>query len=229
MLDDQFLNVLAEIGLQTFIVFDAVRLHELLNLGIRVPLFAIHFVAADMEILIGEKFRHFGNEIVEEFVSLLVGGIHRGIGDAPLLPDLVRAGPAGQFGIANEPCGAVAGHVELGDYANAAIAGIGNQVANFILGVIEAVGALLLQFRKFVAFDAEPLIVGKVPVEDVDLYGFHSVQITFQHRQRNEMARDIDHQATPRETRLILDANGRRRKSIRGDRDELQEGLQAVH
>lgn len=59
MLDDQFLDVLAEVGLQGNVVFDVVGFHERLDFGIRVPLLTVHLVSANVEILVGEKLRHF--------------------------------------------------------------------------------------------------------------------------------------------------------------------------
>ena len=136
-------------------------------------------------------------KFVQKLVRFFVRGIHRRIEHAPLAFQLVGAWAAGEFRIADKPRGAVTGHIKFRHDANAAVARIGNQVADFFLGVKLAVGTLFLQLRKFLALHAKAFVVRKVPVKHVQFHGFHAVQIALQHRQRNEMARDIDHQATP--------------------------------
>src|SRR6266403_1905239 len=95
VLGDNFLYSLAEISLEGFVVFQGVRLLELLDFCAGVPLFAVHFVAADMKIMVGEELGHFGDEVVKELVGFLVGGVHGGIENAPLALDFVGAGAAG--------------------------------------------------------------------------------------------------------------------------------------
>src|SRR5882672_4537327 len=76
------------------------------------------------------------------------------------------------------------------------------------------VGARFMEFRKFLALGAEPLVLREVPVENVHLHGFHAVQIAANHFERDEMARGIHHQTAPRETRLVLNRQCWCRKSV---------------
>ena len=172
--------------------------HEFLNFGIGVPLFAVHFVAADVEEVVGENFGHFADELIEKFVGLVVRGSIAGIQDAPLAFDFVRAGAAGEFGVADEPGGAVAGHVEFGNDADAALVGVGDAGREFFLGVIEAVGAVFVQLGESFAFDAEALIFGEVPVEDVHFYGFHAIDVAAQDFERDEVAANVEHRCRAR-------------------------------
>src|SRR5438045_4220596 len=87
VLGDNFLNSLAEVGLEGFVIFQGVRLLELLNFWAGVPLLAVHFVAADVKVMVGEELGHFGDKLVEKLVGFLVGGVHGGIEDAPLALD----------------------------------------------------------------------------------------------------------------------------------------------
>ena len=98
-------------------------------------------------------------------------------------------GPLASSGIADKPSCAVAGHIEFRDHANASIARVLDQVADFILRVVQAVGTHLMKLRKFLAFNAEALIFREVPVEDVHLHGFESVDVSSQHIERHKMAR----------------------------------------
>ena len=179
--------------------------------------------------MVGKNFGHFADEIVEEFVGFFVRGIHRWIHHAPLAFDLVGAGAAGEFGIADEPGCAVAGHVEFGDDADAALARVGDEVANFVLRVIEIVGAEFVELGEFFALDAEALIFGKVPVEDVHFYGFHAIEVAAQDVERNEVAADVEHDSAPREARLIVDRDDGDVEAGGAGLDELQKCLQAVH
>src|SRR5262249_21060113 len=151
------------------------------------------------------NFCHFADEFVEEFVGLLVGGIHRGIEDAPAALDLIGTGAAGELWVADEPRSAMAGHVEFGNDANTAIAGVGDQIANFVLRVVEAIGTEFVELREFLAFDAEALIFRKVPVEDIHLHGFHAVKIPAEYIEGNEVAAGVDHQAAPRKAWAVVD------------------------
>ena len=59
----------------------------------------------------------------------------------------------------------MAGNVELGHHANAAIVRIGDEVANLLLRVVAARRTLAVQLREMLALDAEALVVGKMPVQ----------------------------------------------------------------
>ena len=123
----------------------------------------------------------------------------------------------------------MAGHIEFRHQANAAIARVGDQVADFILRVIKGVGAQFVKFRKFPALHTKALVLREVPVENVHLHGFHAVEIPANDVERNKMAGGIDHQTTPWETRLVLDRGCGYGKSVGRHIHELQKCLQPVH
>ena len=102
----------------------------------------------------------------------------------------------------------MAGHLELRNDADAAIAGVAHQFARVVLRVEEAVGALGGQFGKELALDAKALVVDKVPVEDVQLHGSHGVDVALQNVERLEMPDAIDHQAAPAKARSVVDGDG---------------------
>ena len=137
-------------------------------------------------------------------------------------------GPLDKFGIAEEPGTAVAGNVELGDHADAAIVRVGDQVANLGLRVEHAVGAHAGELGKHFALDAESLIVGQMPVQHVHLHGGHAVEIALEHVDGNEVAADVDQRAAPGEAGLIFDGDGGDGESGGRDLHELKKCLQAV-
>ena len=95
MFGHNVLHPCIEISLQVRIVLESMSMHELLDLGIRIPLFAIYFIAADMKEPVGKQRGHFSNEFFQKFVSALARRIHRGIEHSPLALDRIRAWRAG--------------------------------------------------------------------------------------------------------------------------------------
>jgi len=183
---------------------------ERLNLRIGIPLFAVHLVATDVEIVVGEKLGHLADEIIKKLVDLLVRRVHCRIEDSPPALDSVRPFSAGQLGMADEPRGAVTRHIEFRHHADAAISGVSNQVANLVLRVVEGVGTQFVELWIFPALHAKTLILREVPVKNVHLHGFHAVDVPANDIERNEMACGIDHQTAPRKTRLVLNLERRR-------------------
>src|SRR4051794_1025365 len=86
---DQLLHSACEISLQGSVVFEVVVAFELLDAGVRVPLFAIALVAADAEISIRKERGHLCEESVEKRVRALLSRVHRWIEDAPLPFDVI--------------------------------------------------------------------------------------------------------------------------------------------
>ena len=213
VLGDDLLQPLVEVSLQVLIVFHAVSMNEFLNLRIRVPLLAVDFVAADVEVRVGKKLRHFGDELFQKLVSRFARGIH----DRIAVFERVGAGAAGEFGISEEPRSAVAGNVELGHDANPAIVRVGDQVANFCLRVELSVGALARELGKYFAFGAKTLVVGEMPVQHVHLYRSHCVEIALEYIEWNEVAADVDQRAAPGKAGLIFDRYGGRGEAGRCD------------
>ena len=106
--------------------------------------------------------------------------------------------------------------------------GVGHELANLVLRVIQPVGSRFLQLGEPLALDAETFVVIQVPMQDIHLYRCHSIEVAFEHVQRNEVATNVDEQAAPGEPRLILNCHDRHGKSVCGDFHQLKEGLKAV-
>ena len=157
--------------------FQPMRANEFLNLRIGVPLFPIHFIAAHMKKMIGEKFADLPDELIKKFVNLLVGRIHRRVENAPLALNRKRPRRAGQLRITHKPRRAVPRKIKFRHYLNPPLPRISDQPANFILCVVQPVRTHPLQFRKFLALHPETLIFRKVPVKYIHLYRFHAVDI----------------------------------------------------
>src|ERR1019366_3729136 len=98
---------------------------------------------------------------------------------------------AGKLGISDEPRPAVAGDVELGHHADAAIMRVCNEVANLVLRVKHPVGAHSRKLGKDLALDTETLVVGKMPVQDIHLHCSHAVEVALEHVDWDEVAAGV--------------------------------------
>src|SRR4051812_31038359 len=67
-----------------------------------------------------------------------------------------------------------------------------------------------------------------MPVEDVQFYSRHCVQIAPDHFQRHEVARRIEHEAAPREPRLIFNVDRTGFEPIAAEYDKLCERFEPV-
>src|SRR5262245_15888962 len=144
---------LIEIGLECMIVLDSLLLHELLNLWILFPLFPFILVSADMHVVVGKQESHLGEESLEEFVDLFTRGIEgwKKYAHSPL--DLIRPRSAAEFRMAHQPARYMARHIEFGNYANSALAGVCDHFSDLVLSVIEAVRPQFGEIRIPAAFD----------------------------------------------------------------------------
>src|SRR5215467_8392727 len=121
--------------------------------------------------------------------------------------------------------GAVAGHLQFGHHPDSAVARISNHIADFLLRVIRSAGTHFVQFGKFPALEAEPLVVGKVPVKNVHFHSFHAVQVAANDFDGCEVARRVDQETTPGETRSVINCYSGRPEAFARNVDELQESL----
>ena len=215
-----------EVRLQRVVVGEALLALEGGDALALVPVLAVVLVAADVEVRVGEERRHLAQEAVEEGVDLFLRRVEGGVEDPPLVLDAVRAGQRGQLGMPDEPARHVAGHVELRHHADAARGGVGDDLAELVLRVVLAVRPHLVQPRMALALHAEALVLGEVPVQDVQLHRRHAVEVALQDLHGHEVPGGIDEQAAPREAGPVLDADAADEVALGPALHELQEGLQ---
>ena len=227
VLSDNFQNALIEITLQRMIVRDVVLFHERLDILVGVPVLAVVLIAPDMQIFIREQPGHLGEELIEEIIDRVAGGIEYRVHDAPVALDGVRSRSAAQFRVTDQPAGGVGRHVELRHHPDAAVIRIGDDLADLFLGEVESVGAHFMQFRKGFRFDPEALVVHQVPVQHVQLHRRHAVEVAFEHLHWHEVAADVDQQSPPGKARGIDDLHRRKKISFFICLQQLQQGLQS--
>ena len=129
-------------------------------------------------------------------------------------------------------------HLDLGDDGDEAGLGIRDDLPGIVLRIEPAV-TLAVELRvpartadqRFlppsanlgqprILLDLEPpaLVLGKVPVEDVELVEGQEVDVLLHELLRHEVARDIEMAASPSEPRTIFDGDGRDLPANTGDR-----------
>src|SRR6266852_5837746 len=122
----------------------------------------------------------------------------------------------------------MARHIELRDYADAAVMGVVHELANLLLCVIQPVGSYFLQPWEASALDTETLVVVPVPVQTIHLYSCHSIEVALEHVQGNEVAADVNRQTPPGKPGPILNRHDGNSKSVCGGFNNLKEGLKAM-
>ncbi len=217
-----------EVGLERGVVLEALGPHERLDRSALLPLRPLDLVAADVPVGVGKERRHLGDEVFEEPVGLLPRGIEGRREDAEPALDRERPRRAGVGGITREPRGRMARHVELRHHPDPAVAGVGHDLADLLLGIEEPVGALLLEQRETPALHPEALVLGEVPVEDVELDRGHSVELPLDRLGRLPVPADVDQETAPGEAGPVGDADGGNPPPGRVALHQLEHGLEAA-
>src|SRR5579872_85948 len=227
---DDLLKALIEVRLQLVVVLEIVLFLEVGDVYALVPLGPLgHFIAADVEVLIGKQRGHFADEFVQEFVGGFAGHIESAGENAPGVFKLVGAVVGRQNGHAGKPGGHVAGHVELRNHSNAAVACVGYDLLN--LGLCEVVvvgGPEFLELGEKFALDAEALVVCEMPVKHIHFHGGHRVELSKDDRQWHPVPAYVDHEAAPGEPRFVVNSDDGNKVTVRPRLNELQKRFEAV-
>ncbi|SQI30560.1 Uncharacterised protein [Serratia plymuthica] len=110
----------------------------------------------------------------------------------------------------------MARQIDFRHHPDAARCGVSHHLLHLFAGIELAVAGQLLQFGVALRGKAPALVVGQMPMEDIEFGRRHAVELAQDIRQRQEMARRIQQHAAPRETRHV------------GNRHQRQEGVLAV-
>src|SRR5258706_5211755 len=181
-----------EVSLQLVIAFDSSRFHEGLDLWIAVPLLTFVFVTADVHVSIRKQRGHLTQKSVKKFVGLFARRVERRLKDSRAAFNFERAGSTTHLRVTNEPAGAVAGNIKFRHYPNAALARISNNLAHLILRIEQTIGAERVELGELLTFDAKALVLGQMPMKDVQLYRGHRIEIPFEDFHGLVVTADID-------------------------------------
>ncbi len=217
------LQFTVEVRLQRVAVRQPVVAHKLLNGRVRFPLGVIHLVTADMQIRIGEDRRQFANHRVSKGVGCLFCGIQHRLQHAPVALHCVWPRGAHQLRIGYGNRRGVARHVDLRHHADTALGGVAHHLTHLFRRVEQPVAGKLRQLRIALRAETPALVVGQVPVQDVELRRGHAVDLTFDIRQRDKVTRRVEQQPTPREARRIFNGDPRQRGVFRAVLHQLEQ------
>ena len=165
---------------------------------------------------------------------------------------------AGKLGVGGQGGQAVARHLDLGDDGDEPALGVGDDLADLVLGVETSVGRLLFrglgrplvpvlvfpvdppgahlgQLGVLLDLDPPALVVREVPVEGVHLMENQKIDVLQHEFLGEEMPRTVEHHAPPGKPRGVLDVDTRqgegRGRALPGKdlgRQKLEDSLSAV-
>src|SRR5437667_842674 len=220
-----------EPALELILVLEAFRLHARLRRGSLPPLGLWAFVAADVDELRRKEREHLVEDVLEE-TQHVIANTQDVIGDAPVREYLDGLSGVAELGIRRDRGDRVSGHLDLRDHGDAAIGGVPHDLPHVVLRVeapmrlarelperrilrsrrghrVLAPGADLGEPRVLLDLDAPALVLGEVPVEDVDLVQRKEIEMLEHELLRHEVATDIQVTSAPAESRTILDLDAR--------------------
>src|SRR5438552_12404714 len=174
------------------IVLYSFVLHEGLYLRISVPLLAFILISPDVDICVRKKRRHLTKKLIEKLVNLLARGIERRLKNSHATFNRVRTRRTAQLGITNQPTGAMTGYVKLGNDTDGALAGVTDKLPYLVLAVIESIRSHLMKLRKFFALNAKSLILGQMPMQNIELDRRHRIEVALEKFHRLKAKTDID-------------------------------------
>ena len=217
---DELLDTADEVALQLVLILEVLARLAGPARGAPLPMSLVHLVPADVDILARKQTEDLREHVFEEGEGC---GLAGAIG--------VEAGLAGtgELGIRPQGRGRVTGHLDLGNHGDAPLLGIGDDLANVVLGVKTAVqpvgpigrarfriesvlnaaspGAYVREFRILLDLDAPAVVVHQVPMEGVHLLQRHGVEQALDLLLREEVAAHVEHQSAPAEARIIFERN----------------------
>jgi len=227
--DEDLFDAPHEIALELVLVLETLGLHPGLALRAALPLGLIDLVAADMDERPWEEADDLRQDILQEFVRAVVAGAED-VGDRPIASRRHRERPsrAGELGIGRERGFGVAGHLDLRHDRDEAGGGVGDDLADVVLGVKAAVGRRFTgllglagvpvlvfavdapspdfgEARVFLDLDPPALVVGQVPMEGIELVHGEDVDPALDELLRKEVTRTVEHAAAPGEPGPVFD------------------------
>ena len=193
-----------------------------LAFGTLPPPCARRFVAPDVDVLRGEESDHLFEDLFHEIEDRGIARAEDVAAHARLRGDDVRPARASEFGVGGERRRHVARHVDLRNDLDIPACGILDDVADLPFGVVAAEGARLARERRVAAespgfrqtgigvdLDPPPLIVGQVPVEDVEVVQRCQIDDPLHLFDGIERAPHVEHHAPVAQIRFVGDADRR--------------------
>ena len=183
-----------------------------------------------MDILRRKQLQHLFEHPLDEFERRLLADAENPVVDVPRLAHFVLLARTAQPRIGGQRPDGMPRKFDFGNHRDETLRSVIHHVADLILRIVTAVrrfvefavlvvraariaadqrtaayGTYFGEFRIFPDFDAPPLIVGQMPVEDVEFVQGHDVERLLHLIDREEVTADIEHHAPVTQTRFVLD------------------------
>ena len=162
---------------------------------------------------VGKDLCEFADQGVHRIEHCWVDGIQNRFVNAEAVARRHWGPPWPPLGMSAQPTGCVAGQVQFGDDADAAVGRCRHQSAQLFAAVALGAG----QLGVGATLEAEALVVGQVQVQHVELAQRHRVQRGEQGVQAEEAPGGIQHQAAPRKARCVLNVSKRQMAALVAD------------
>ncbi len=245
-----------EVCAQRFCVGDAQTRHVRTNLWRAAPLIEGGFIAAHMQ----PRGREDGDDLFQDFLQRSDGvrqWIDQVATDAKVGRHFHRRLQATKLRVGSDQGAGMAGQLDLRHDGDAAHGGVGDDLAQVVLGVVAAVGCAVVrvcgaggkaetgigavctdfgQLGECFDLDAPALIVGQVQVQPIEVMHCQQVNEAQDRLLGSKVAHDIEHTAAPAKARGVFDgaarcaprhARQRRRPPVRR-RQQLTQRKKAV-
>ncbi len=217
-----------EIRLEVHVMFHPVCLHEGLDVGRVLPVFAGVLVAADVKIGIREEGGHFGKQFVQEGIDGFIGRVEDGVEYAKIALQGIGTFDAGQLRIGGKNGRGMCRDYEFRNNADTALCGVADNGADILLGIVLAIGGDLLKAGEDLGFHAKALVVAAVEVEDVEFDGGHAVEGAEDLVYRLEVEGYVEEEAAPGEAGAVVDGYAGPEVACSIGADQLEECFQAA-
>ena len=172
------------------LVFERLVLYALLAVRTYAPSHFHGVVTAYMNNLIGKKLHYLIRNFVYEFKRAVLTGAQNVVLNAPARRHIPLLPEAGELRVRSYCRHRMPWHVKFRNNLYKALAAILYNIAYLLLGIISfavicfsvataAVRALLRKHRIFIDFNAPALVIGKMPMKNIQLVKCHKVYKTF--------------------------------------------------
>jgi hypothetical protein len=195
------------------------------------PIVHQHFVAPNMDVGSGKKRANLRQDILDESKRVVVASAINPVENPAGQVGGERPARATELRVGHQRGARMSRHFNLGHNFNVPGLRVSDHLPNVLLRVVTAITAIRAvsraglglqsktnrlapgphfgQARILFDFDAPPLVIHQMPVEDIELVPRHFVQKPLDFLFGEKMAAYVQHQAAPTEARLVFDANAR--------------------
>ena len=238
-------DTIREIDLDVGRRLQAFALHQFRDIFALLPMFETNFIASNMNHLARKKCHHLIENVIQDAVNVLVGGIVARVMLAEAGRHFDGFGLSSQLRVRSDRGGRVPRHFDFRHDLNMQLSRVGDDLFDLFLRIkpfmrhtrelftipsahlrILPLGTDLSELRVFFNFNPPALVIRQVPVKDIHFEQCHLIQQGLHHVHPFEIPCFVEHKASPGETRCVFDAH-----ATNGSPDSLmrQQLTQALH